>query len=50
MYFSPSEFYPDFNSTFVDAGAFTGDTLKNLFENMGSFKNIYAFEPISKAN
>ena len=49
MYFSPSEFYPNFNSTFVDAGAFTGDTLEEFIrENMGSFKNIYAFEPGAK--
>ena len=49
MYFSPSEFYPDFNSTFVDAGAFTGDTLEEFIrENMGSFKKIYAFEPGAK--
>jgi FkbM family methyltransferase len=46
MYFCIPEFSGTFNETFVDAGAFVGDTVERfLWENLGTFKHIYAFEP-----
>jgi FkbM family methyltransferase len=34
------------NEIFVDAGAFVGDTIERfIWENMGTFRHIYAFEP-----
>jgi len=46
QYFHPPEFHASFNDSFVDAGAFTGDTLEKFIqENLGTFKSIYAFEP-----
>jgi FkbM family methyltransferase len=46
QYFHPPEFHASFNESFVDAGAFTGDTLEKFIqENLGTFESIYAFEP-----
>lgn len=46
MYFAVPEFSGTFDEIFVDAGAFVGDTLERfIWENMGTFKHIYAFEP-----
>ena len=46
QYFEPPEFFPTFAESFVDAGAFCGDTLENfLNENLGTFRDYYAFEP-----
>lgn len=46
MYFSLPEFSGTFEETFVDAGAFVGDTVERfVWENLGTFKHIYAFEP-----
>ncbi|HPF58161.1 MAG TPA: FkbM family methyltransferase [Candidatus Competibacteraceae bacterium] len=46
MYFSIPEFSGTFNEIFVDAGAFVGDTVERfIWENLGTFKHIYAFEP-----
>lgn len=42
--------YTGSNDTFVDCGAFTGDTVQKIVENsMGIFRRIYAFEPSAKA-
>lgn len=49
QYFHPPEFHPTFKETFIDAGAFTGDTLEKFIqENLGTFDSIYAFEPGDK--
>ncbi|MDH5358628.1 MAG: FkbM family methyltransferase, partial [Gammaproteobacteria bacterium] len=46
MYFGLPEFTGNFDETFVDAGAFTGDTVERfIWENLGTFRHIYAFEP-----
>lgn len=46
MYFSLPQFSGNFAETFVDAGAFVGDTVERfIWENLGTFKHIYAFEP-----
>jgi FkbM family methyltransferase len=46
MYFSLPEFSGNFEEAFVDAGAFVGDTVERfLWENLGTFRHIYAFEP-----
>jgi len=46
QYFHPPEFHATFSENFVDAGAFTGDTLeKFIVENLGTFQSVYAFEP-----
>lgn len=46
MYFSIPEFSGTFDEIFVDAGAFVGDTVERfIWENLGTFKHIYAFEP-----
>ncbi len=46
MYFGLPEFSGNFEDTFVDDGAFTGDTVERfIWENLGTFKHIYAFEP-----
>ena len=46
MYFATPEFSGNFDEIFVDAGAFVGDTAERfIWENMGTFRHIYAFEP-----
>jgi FkbM family methyltransferase len=46
MYFGLPEFAGNFDETFVDAGAFVGDTVERfIWENLGTFRHIYAFEP-----
>lgn len=46
MYFSLPEFSGTFDEIFVDAGAFVGDSVERfIWENLGTFKHIYAFEP-----
>ncbi|MTK63638.1 MAG: FkbM family methyltransferase [Methanobacterium sp.] len=46
MYFSGADFSGNFEETFVDAGAFVGDTVERfIWENLGTFRHIYAFEP-----
>lgn len=46
MYFSLPEFSGNFEEIFVDAGAFVGDSVERfIWENLGTFKHIYAFEP-----
>ena len=46
MYFCLPEFAGNFDETFVDAGAFVGDTVERfMWENLGTFRHIYAFEP-----
>jgi len=48
QYFALPEFMEDFyfNETFVDCGAFVGDTIEKFLEERGGvFKKIYAFEP-----
>jgi len=46
MYFGLPAFSGDFNEIFVDAGAFVGDTVERfIWENLGTFRHIYAFEP-----
>lgn len=46
MYFSLPEFSGTFDDTFVDAGAFVGDTVERfIWENLGTFGHIHAFEP-----
>lgn len=46
MYFCLPEFSGNFDETFVDAGAFVGDTVERfLWENLGTFRHIHAFEP-----
>ncbi|WP_299979431.1 FkbM family methyltransferase [Desulfobacula sp.] len=46
MYFGIPEFSGTFNEIFVDAGAFVGDSIERfIWENLGTFKHIYAFEP-----
>ena len=46
MYFCLPEFSGNFEETFVDAGAFVGDTVERfIWENLGTFKKIFAFEP-----
>ncbi|MBK1709318.1 FkbM family methyltransferase [Marichromatium gracile] len=46
MYFALPEFSGNFEDTFVDAGAFVGDTIERfIWENLGTFGRIYAFEP-----
>lgn len=46
MYFGLPEFSGNFDETFVDAGAFVGDTVERfIWENLGTFRHIYAFEP-----
>lgn len=49
MYFGIPEFSGNFNEAFVDAGAFVGDSVERfIWENLGTFKHIYAFEPGEK--
>jgi FkbM family methyltransferase len=46
MYFCLPEFAGNFDETFIDAGAFVGDTLERfIWENLGTFRHIHAFEP-----
>lgn len=46
MYFAIPEFSGTFDEIFVDAGAFVGDTIERfIWENLGTFRHIYAFEP-----
>jgi len=46
MYFSLPEFSGNFDENFVDVGAFVGDSVERfIWENLGTFKHIYAFEP-----
>lgn len=46
MYFCLPEFSGNFDEIFVDAGAFVGDTVERfIWENLGTFRHIYAFEP-----
>lgn len=46
MYFAIPEFSGTFDEIFVDAGAFVGDTVECfIWENFGTFRHIYAFEP-----
>lgn len=46
MYFAIPEFSGTFDEIFLDAGAFVGDTVERfIWENMGTFRHIYAFEP-----
>lgn len=48
QYFALPEFMEDFyfNETFVDCGAFVGDTIEKFLEERGGvFRKIYAFEP-----
>lgn len=46
MYFCLPQFSGNFDETFVDAGAFVGDTVERfIWENLGTFRHIYAFEP-----
>lgn len=49
MYFALPEFSGTFDETYLDAGAFVGDTVeKFIWENMGTFRHLYAFEPGEK--
>jgi FkbM family methyltransferase len=49
QYFQPPEFFPTFNDSFVDAGAFCGDTLERfIIENLGTFNQYFGFEPGSR--
>lgn len=46
MYFCLPEFSGNFDETFVDAGAFVGDTVERfIWENLGTFHHLHAFEP-----
>jgi len=46
MYFCLPQFAGNFDETFVDAGAFVGDTVERfIWENLGTFRHIHAFEP-----
>ena len=46
MYFALPEFSGTFDEIFVDAGAFVGDSVERfIWENLGTFRHIYAFEP-----
>ncbi len=46
MYFSLPQFSGNFEETFVDAGAFVGDSIEHfIWENLGTFGHLYAFEP-----
>nr|VFK23325.1 MAG: methyltransferase, FkbM family [Candidatus Kentron sp. MB]VFK28454.1 MAG: methyltransferase, FkbM family [Candidatus Kentron sp. MB]VFK74260.1 MAG: methyltransferase, FkbM family [Candidatus Kentron sp. MB] len=46
MYFCLPEFSGNFEETFVDAGAFVGDTVERfIWENLGTFRHLHAFEP-----
>jgi len=46
MYFGLPDFSGNFDETFVDAGAFVGDTVERfIWENLGTFRHIHAFEP-----
>ena len=46
MYFEPTEFFPSFDDHFIDAGAYTGDTLEEFVRlNLGTFKKVTCFEP-----
>jgi FkbM family methyltransferase len=46
MYFCLPEFSGNFDEAFVDAGAFVGDTVERfIWENLGTFRHVYAFEP-----
>jgi FkbM family methyltransferase len=46
QYFEPVEFFPTFSESFVDAGAFCGDTLEQfMVKNLGTFTRYHAFEP-----
>lgn len=46
MYFCLPEFAGNFDETFVDAGAFVGDTIERfIWENLGTFRHLHAFEP-----
>lgn len=46
MYFCLPEFSGNFDETFVDAGAFVGDTVERfIWENLGTFRHLHAFEP-----
>jgi FkbM family methyltransferase len=49
MYFGLPEFSGSFDEIFVDAGAFVGDSVERfVWENLGTFRHIYAFEPGEK--
>ncbi len=49
MYFAIPEFAGNFDEVFVDAGAFVGDSVERfMWENLGTFRHIYAFEPGEK--
>ncbi len=49
MYFGLKDFSGNFNETFVDAGAFVGDSVERfIWENLGTFNHLYAFEPGEK--
>ena len=49
MYFCLPEFSGTFFETFVDAGAYVGDTVERfIWKNLGDFEKIYAFEPGQK--
>lgn len=46
MYFSLPQFSGNFEETYVDAGAFVGDSMESfIWENLGTFGHLYAFEP-----
>ncbi|MDH5641221.1 MAG: FkbM family methyltransferase [Nitrospira sp.] len=46
MYFCLPEFSGNFDESYVDAGAFVGDTVERfIWENLGTFRHIHAFEP-----
>lgn len=49
QYFCISPFWGKNNETFVDLGAYTGETAEQFINSVGgSFKKIYAFEPSEK--
>lgn len=49
QYFCIAPFFNTGNETFVDLGAYTGDTIeKFIHAHNGSYKHIYAFEPGKK--
>lgn len=49
QYFCMAPFFNTGNETFVDLGAYTGDTIeKFIYAHNGSYKHIYAFEPGKK--
>lgn len=49
VYWAIPEFVNTGNEVFIDAGAYVGDTIEQfIWNNMGTFKKIYAFEPGEK--